>query len=170
MTVILKNLKDTLPALKTAWAKVTEADERDSGSRLILFMEGKRIFDWGSFEVPYGCYKSAENIMAEIEKERARLPKDGFRGLLFDLIRVCNRFKTALDKMGLSENKQWEGQLSERERDAFREALIRFKYEIGVQVAVIGETWNIEVPMKLVPEDLMLSLFPALRLRDSGSE
>jgi len=163
---ILKQLKDAVPLIKSGWAKVIESGEREAGSRLILFMEGKRIFDYGSFEVPYACYKSSENIMAEVEKERAKLPNDAFKKRLLDLIDVCNRFKTSLDKMNLSENKQWEGQLQETERAKFRDALLRFRYEMGVQVAAIGEVWHLEVPMKFIPEDMMRSLFPGLKTRD----
>jgi len=163
---ILKQLGDALPLIRSGWARVVESDERDAGLRLILFMEGKRIFQPGSFEVPYACYMSSENIMAEVEKERAKLPKDAFKRLLLDLINVCNRFKTSLDKMNLSENKQWDGQLEETERARFLQALELFRYEIGVQVAVIGEVWNVEVPIKLIPEDMMRSLFPGLKARD----
>jgi len=163
---ILKQLKDNLPLIRSGWAKVTESDERDAGTRLILFMEGKRIFDYGSFEIPYACYKSSENIMAEVEKERAKLPNDAFKKLLLELIKVCNRFKTSLDMMNLSEKKEYEGQLQEAERASFRQALVMFRYEIGVQVAVMGEAWHVEVPMKLIPEDMMCSLFPGLKTRD----
>jgi hypothetical protein len=163
---ILKQLKDALPLMKAGWAKVTESEERDAGLRLILFMEGKRIFDPDSFEIPYGCYKSVENIMSEAEKERGRLPNDAFNRLLFDFIKVCNSFKTILDKMNLSENKQWDGQLQKTELIEFRDALVQFRYQVGVQIAVIGEVWHVEVPVKLIPRDLMRSLFPGLKTRD----
>lgn len=163
---LLKQIKDNLPLIQSGWAKVTESNERHAGERLILFMEGKRIFDFGAFEMPYACYKSAENIMAEVEKERAKLPNDAFRTALLELIKVCNRFKSSLDVMNLSERKQYDGQLEEREREGFLKALQLFRYEMGAEIAAMAEAWHIAVPNKLIPDDLMRSLFPQLKTRD----
>lgn len=163
---LLKQIKDNLPLIQSGWGKVTESDERDAGERLILFMEGKRIFDFGSFEMPYACYKSSEMIMAEVEKERAKLPNDAFKRVLLDLIKICNRFKTSLDMMNLSERKQYDGQLEESERAGFLKALQLFRYEIGAHIAAMAEAWHLTVPNKLIPEELMRSLFPQLKTRD----
>ena len=129
-------------------------------------MEGKRIFDFGSFEMPYACYKSAEIIMAQVEEERAKLPNDAFKRVLLDLINICNQFKTSLDIMNLSESKQYDGQLDESERAGFLKALQKFRYDIGAHIAAMAEAWQLIVPNKLIPEDLMRSLFPQLRTRD----
>lgn len=164
---LLKQAKDALPVVQSLWAKVRDANERDGALRVISFMEGKRIFALTSFEVPYGCYRSAENIMAKIEGERDRLPNEAFRTVLLELIKVCNRFKTSLERMGLCESKQYEGQLTEEECKTFRKALENFRYMMGVQVAVIGQTWNVAVPETLIPYEMMRSLFPQLKTRPS---
>lgn len=163
---IIRQAKDAVPLAIKTWKKATDTREREAGLRLILFMEGKRIFDPNAFEVPYACYKSVENITSKVEEERSNLTKDPFRSSLLELIKIGNRFKTSLDKMNLSENKQWEGQLEEPERLAFREALLRFQFEMGVQVAAMSEVWRVEVPSSLIPQGFMGSLFPGLRTRD----
>ncbi len=97
----LSYAKEALPDIEKAWARVTKQDERDAALRLVVYMETKRIFDRTAIEMPYACYRSVEEIMKVLQDERADLPRDEFLDASYQLVKICNDFKTQLDDMGV---------------------------------------------------------------------
>jgi hypothetical protein len=162
---IAKELYAAYPTLTKIWKRVTKAKVKDAGKRLLAFMESKQVFIERGNDVPYACYESSKLVFNKLAKERDRLPSPELMTAFLGMQDVCNGFKRGVEILDLTAFKHPDSSLEPAKRLKFRETITRFRYEMGVQVAALGEAWGVEVPRVLLPKELLISFFPSLKTR-----